>query len=73
MVRDTRRQTEMERQVTGEAMVYAFYLTVAFYAGMGLVNVGYPIDSQTWATSWVVPLLISMSCWIVVYRRVNPR
>lgn len=73
MVRDTRRHTEMERQVTGEAMGYAFYLTVAYYAGMGLVNVAYPFDPQTWATSFIFPLLAYMVCWAIVYRRVNPR
>ena len=73
MIRDLRRQSEMERVVTGESMGYAFYLTVAFYAVMGLVNTAFTIDAETWATIWVIPIILFAGCWMWVYRRYNPR
>jgi hypothetical protein len=68
-----RSMNEMERHVTDQALRYAFPLTLAFYAGMGLVNVVFPLSAIRWATSWILPLLLFTACWIWAYRRFNPR
>jgi hypothetical protein len=68
-----RSMNEMERRVTDQALRYAFPFTVAFYVGMGLVNVVFPFGALQWAASWILPLLLFTASWMWVYRRYNPR
>jgi len=68
-----RSMNEIERHVTDQALRISFPLTLAFYAGIGLVNVVVPLSALRWATSWFFPLLLFTASWMWAYRRYNPR